>query len=136
MAALTAGRGTPARDGNDFSDPVKAATTIHQGALVCLDAAGWAVPGSTSATLIVRGVAKAKVVNDGVNGAVAIETTRLHAYRFANSAAVDLIARTEINKDVYIVDDQTVAKTSGGATRSIAGRCVDVDAQGVWVKFA
>ena len=136
MTAQTLGRGTPKRDGSDFVDPVKAATTIYQGSLVCLDAAGWAVPGSISATLIARGVAKATVVNPGANGALSIETERGQAYRFANSAAADLIARTEIGKDVFIVDDQTVAKTNGGATRSIAGKCVDVDANGVWVRFS
>jgi hypothetical protein len=54
---------------------------------------------------------------------------------FANSAAGDLITRADIGKSAYVVDDQTVAKTSGSATRSIAGIIRDVDAQGVWVQF-
>jgi hypothetical protein len=37
--------------------------------------------------------------------------------------------------DCYLVDDQTVAKTSATNTRSVAGKIVDVDSQGVWVKL-
>ena len=134
MVALSAGRMTPKREGDDFADPVKAATKIFAGSLVCLDAAGWAVPGSVATTLIARGMAKGTVDNTaGANGALNVDVER-GVFRFANSAAGDLIARTEIGKDVFIVDDQTVAKTNGGATRSIAGKVVDVDANGVWVR--
>ncbi|KAK0329991.1 hypothetical protein LTR94_034588, partial [Friedmanniomyces endolithicus] len=55
-------------------------------------------------------------------------------FRWANSAAADAITRAEIGDPAYIVDDQTVAKTNGGATRSVAGTIRDVDAQGVWVE--
>lgn len=40
----------------------------------------------------------------------------------------------DIGSDCYIVDDQTVAKTNGTNTRSVAGKIMDVDAQGVWVR--
>jgi hypothetical protein len=49
---------------------------------------------------------------------------------------VTLITRAEIGDDCYIVDDSTVAKTNpGGNTRSVAGKIVDVDAKGVWVRI-
>lgn len=48
---------------------------------------------------------------------------------------LDAIALADIGSDCYIVDDQTVAKTSGSATRSVAGKIFDVDAAGVWVNF-
>lgn len=134
MVALTAGRGTPKREGRDLADPVKAATTIYQGGIVCLDASGWAVPGSTSTTLKPRGLAKATVANPGANGAETVES-ETGTFRFVNSSAGDAIARADIGADAYIVDDQTVAKTSGGSTRSILGKIVDVDAQGVWVRI-
>ena len=56
-------------------------------------------------------------------------------FRYANSAAGDLIATADIGTVCYIVDDQTVAKTSATATRSPAGIVEDVDANGVWVRF-
>lgn len=137
MTALAKARPTPKKQGGENRfDPIKAATTIFQGSLVCLDAAGWAVPGATATTLIARGKAKATVSNaGGANGDQSIETER-GIFRFENSAAGDLIARTEIGKDCYVVDDQTVAKTHGGNTRSIAGKVEDVDGQGVWVRIA
>ena len=54
---------------------------------------------------------------------------------FANSAAADAITLADIGADCYIVDDQTVAKTSATNTRSVAGKVFDVDAEGVWVDF-
>ncbi len=60
---------------------------------------------------------------------------RRGCFRFANSAAADLIALADIGADCYVVDDQTVAKTSASNTRSIAGKVRDVDAAGVWVEI-
>jgi hypothetical protein len=54
---------------------------------------------------------------------------------FQNSTAGDLIAQADVGTDCYIVDDQTVAKTSGTNTRSVAGKVQEVDAAlGVRVK--
>jgi hypothetical protein len=135
MVALTAPRSTPARDGESFSRPVKANAKIFAGALVCLDATGFAVPGAASTTLKADGRAQATVDNTGgVDGALRVEV-RPGRFRFANSAAGDAIAAADIGNDCFVVDDQTVAKTNGGNTRSVAGKIVDVDAQGVWVRI-
>jgi hypothetical protein len=136
MAAAIADRNTPARDGNNLSDPVKAATILYAGTIGCLDAAGWLVPGAAAATLVARGRVRERVDNSaGANGDLNGECER-GVFRFGNSAAGDLITRAEIGDDCYIVDDTTVAKTNpGGNTRSVAGKIVDVDAQGVWVRL-
>jgi hypothetical protein len=55
-------------------------------------------------------------------------------FRFANSTAGDAITNADRYADCYIVDDQTVAKTDGTGTRSVAGKVVDVDSIGVWVQ--
>jgi hypothetical protein len=56
---------------------------------------------------------------------------------FANSASTDTITQTEVGSNCYIVDDQTVAKTSNSSARSIAGRVFKVDTvKGVLVKLA
>jgi hypothetical protein len=136
MAALVGPRAaTVARDSRDFVRDVAANVKIFQGALVCLSATGYATPGATATTLIADGVAQATVDNStGAAGALQVSVKK-GTYRFNNSSAGDLITRTEIGKDCYVVDDQTVAKTDGGTTRSKAGRVVDVDSVGVWVKF-
>lgn len=135
MTALTQERNTPLRAGLVTHDPVAAATRIYAGSLVALDAAGNAVPGSTATTLVARGRARTTVDNrDGSAGDLSVEVEE-GVFRFGNSASSDAITRTEIGSNCYIVDDQTVAKTNGSTTRSIAGKVVDVDAEGVWVRI-
>lgn len=132
---LTKDRNTVRRDGVQYSDPVAAATRIFAGSLLCLNAAGNAVPGSTSATLKARGVAQEHVDNrDGAAGDLRVESRR-GVFPFANSTSTDEITRADIGASAYIVDDQTVAKTSATNTRSIAGVIRDVDSNGVWVEI-
>lgn len=135
MAALTADRNTPRRDGISLSVPVAAAKKIHAGSLVAVDASGYATPGATATTI--RGIGRAEAQADnsaGAAGALSVSVQR-GVFRFANSTSADLITRASIGTDCYIVDDQTVAKTSGTSTRSIAGKVFDVDSDGVWVLF-
>ena len=134
MAALTADRNTPRAQGDLLELPMKGATTIFAGSLACLTAAGFAVPGSVATTLLAVGRAEEQKTNDGADGAATIKIRR-GAFRFANSAAGDAITWADYGKQIYVVDDQTVAKTNGGNTRSVAGICRGVDAQGVWVEF-
>lgn len=133
--ALTKDRNTLRRDGVQFNDPVAASTRIYAGSLMCLDASGNAVPGSTATTLTARGVAQEQVDNSaGIAGALRIESRR-GVFPFANSASADEITRADIGANAYIVDDQTVAKTDGTATRSVAGVIRDVDSDGVWIEI-
>ena len=136
MAALTAARNTPAGLGDKRDIPVKAATRCWGGGMVQIDATGYAVPASATIANVTVGRAEATADNlAGANGAINVKVRR-GVFRFGNSAAGDLIARTEIGKTVYVVDDQTVAKTNNAGARPAAGICFDVDAQGVWVEFA
>ncbi len=136
MVALAADRNTPKREAKDFVRPVAGNVKIFQGALVCLTAAGLATPGAVATTLKADGIAKATADNTGgAASAITVEVEK-GTFRFANSAAGDAITIAEIGTDCFVVDDQTVAKTNGGATRSVAGRVVDVDAQGVWVRIS
>lgn len=134
MAALTKDRQTPERSGKEFSFPVKASTQIFAGSIVVL-AAGLAEPGKAATGLIAVGRAEAHADNrNGGNGDIDVPV-RAGVFRFDNSASADLITRADIGADAWIVDDQTVAKTDGSATRSKAGRIVDVDDLGVWVQL-
>jgi predicted RecA/RadA family phage recombinase len=132
MTALTAARNTKSKVGNVFDFPVKAATTCIQGGIAVLDA-GYAAPGRTATTLIAVGLFVETVTAVAAGDAKA----RVEAgiFKFANSSAGDLIAQANVGADCYIVDDQTVALTNGGATRSRAGKVVGVDADGVWVQL-
>jgi hypothetical protein len=110
-----------------------AAVTLYTGALAAWDTAGDITPGAVATDLIALG--RVEKLADNVNGAAGdiLGKVKPGVYRWANSAAADLITTAERGDLCYIVDDQTVAKTDGTATRSVAGRIVDVDSIGVWV---
>ncbi|SDY55315.1 hypothetical protein [Citreimonas salinaria] len=135
MAALTAGRLTPRREGDVIAGAVAATVLLHVGALVMRNAAGYVTPGATATGLVGVGIAEAEA--DNAAGAAGDVTARIRTgvFRFDNSAATDAITSAEIGDVCFAVDDQTVAKTDGTATRSPAGIVTDVDAQGVWVRL-
>jgi len=128
--ALSADRNTAMRDGNQLSLPVKASTKIYAGAIVVLDA-GYAKGGAAAASLIAMGRAEEQVNNIGADGAKNI-IVRRGVFKFANSSG-DAVTVTEVGKDVYIEDDQTVCKTS--TDKSAAGKCIGLDSDGVWVEI-
>lgn len=135
--ALTADIAITSREGRGYTDPMAANAVIYRGALVALNAAGNAIPATTVAggAAVVRGVAVGGKTNaGGAIGAERIETLR-GVFRFKNSAAADAITKAEIGDTVFVVDDETVAKTSATNARIAAGICRDVDAAGVWVEI-
>lgn len=135
MPALTADRNTPIRESKDFGLPVAASTKIFAGALVCINTSGFATKGATSTTLKCVGVAQELADNSaGGNGDIRVKTRR-GCFKFGNSSAGDAITLADVNADCFIVDDQTVAKTNGSTSRSIAGKVRDVESDGVWVEI-
>ena len=134
MAALTA-----ARDTSEISNgarhlilPVKGSTTIYQGALVALDASGYAVPGSKAATLTAAGRAEETVANTGADGEVSIRVAR-GVFVFDNATDAGTLTAAHVLKPCYIADDQTVTATADGA--SVAGLVIRVDDSGVAVEI-
>ncbi len=117
---------------------VKATQVIYKGALVVFDTSGYLTPGGVATTMKAAGRADTgtspKLDTTGVaSGAISIRVD-VGVFRWNNSTSTDEITITELGKDVYILDDQTVAKTDGTGARSIAGKVELVDAQGVWVR--
>lgn len=133
---LTKDRDTVEKGQRVYSGPAAAAKVFYAGALAALDASGNVTPGATATTL--KGAGRVEEFVDNAAGIAGDKQVvfKKGVFRFANSASGDLITRADIGNDCYIVDDQTVAKTNGTNTRSVAGKIDDVDAQGVWVKFA
>ena len=136
MTAAAQDRDTREMTGHRRAFPMEAATKIYGGTLACLNAAGNVVKGITSATLKCVGVSFQTYDNTlGAAGAVTAEVKVGVHGPFANSAAADLLSNADVGNDCFIVDDSTVAKTNGGATRSVAAKVWTVDANGVWLKF-
>lgn len=136
MTAITGVRAATAwRDAKQFHRKM-AAVKIWAGTIVMLNASGYATSGATATGQIADGVAMDTVDNSaGSAGDLSLPVEK-GCFRFANSASSDAITIAEIGDNCYIVDNQTVAKTDGSATRSVAGKIMDVDAEGVWVLFA
>lgn len=132
MTALSQARQPIEIEGKTGTAPVKGATTIWQGALVVADSA-LAVPGKTATGLIVLGVAEETARNAGADGAAKVKFRR-GTFDFSNSASTDEITAGDIGKDAYIVDDQTVAKTSGSSTRSVAGKIMHIEGGRIFVR--
>ena len=99
------------------------------------NAAGYLTKGAAATGCV--GVGRAEyTVDNSAGAAVALSVEyRVGTCLFANSAAGDLIVIADIGKACFIVDDQTVAKTDGTATRSRAGIVEGLETNGVWVRL-
>ncbi|WP_438454696.1 hypothetical protein [Vreelandella venusta] len=135
MTAATQNRNTPHRLGLSRGHLVAAATEVFAGTIAVINGDGFTEPGTTATGLTAAGVFEHHQDNtSGGDGDQVVEVKRGN-FHLANSAGADEITAADIGKVCYIVDDQTVAKTSGTDTRSPAGFVDDVDDAGVWVNI-
>lgn len=135
MAALTKARDTSeiANGAKYLSLPVKGSTTIYQGALVAIDANGYAIPGKKATGLIAAGRAEETVENKGSDGDIVIRVAR-GTFVYSNTAtAANKVTQAHILKPCYIEDDQTVTILATGA--SAAGTVIRVDSTGIAVEI-
>jgi hypothetical protein len=133
MAPLTSDRNTPRREGDNHSGLLGASQAIFAGAILMRNAAGDLIEGAAVAGSVGVGIAQERTTSTAAG--ISPVSYRAGVFRLGNSAAADAITRAEIGTACFVVDDQTVAKTSATNTRSPAGIVEDVDAQGVWVRF-
>lgn len=135
MTALATDRNTARMEGGERLLDVAEAVKIYAGSLVMRDANGNATPGVAATGG--QGAGRAEEQVDNSDGAAGDLTVRVKSgvYRFANSSSGDAITKADIGAMAFIVDDQTVAKTSNSGTRSPAGVITGVDTLGVWVDF-
>jgi hypothetical protein len=111
-----------------------AAGVFYNGSLLMFDQADSKIkPGITATTGICLGRCETPVSGTGTAlGSVKVRSGIFGP--FDNSSSADAIANDDAGKVCYIVDDATVALTSGSATRSIAGTIYKVDGNSkVWV---
>jgi len=134
--SLATERNTPARSGDTLALGVASGKKLFAGALACLSLTGFTTPGALATGLLGLGRVKSTVDNSaGADGDLVAEVER-GVFGYANSAGGDAISNADIDRDCFVVDDQTVARTDGGATRSKAGKVAFVDANNVvWVDF-
>jgi hypothetical protein len=134
MAALAANRDTREAIGDNLEYGAAANAVLFVGALAVINAAGFLAAGATALGLRAAGRVEEYLSNaGGANGAVRGKV-KPGIFRYDNLGA-DLITIADIGNDCFIADDQTVARTNGANTRSLAGKIINVEAAGVWVKI-
>lgn len=133
--ALTADRATQQKDGVLISLPVSAGVKCYAGGIAVTNG-GYAEPGTEAAGLACAGMFTETVDNTtGADGDKSVPVRRGRAFKWSNSTSADEITNADILSDCYIVDDETVAKTSDAGTRSKAGKVIGVESDGVWVEI-
>lgn len=127
---------TAERDTNEIANgakmlfiPVKTGTTIYQGAMVALDASGFAIPAKKATGLTAVGRAEESVIN--ATDGMCINVKR-GVFRWSNSTTNALTA-AHLLKPCYMEDDQTVGSLATGS--SVAGLVVGIDESGVAVEI-
>ncbi len=148
MAFLTSARYTRQLDDKpfpyQFGNPVAAAATIYVGGMcgMATGTPGFVINAVVSTTFQIWGIAMAfnqfmQVYNNAAGAASAFNVrTERGCFAMFSGTAGDLLSQTTVGKLVYVIDDQTVGATTGGATRSIAGVHRQYDADGTcWIEL-
>lgn len=113
MTALAADSQREKRgQGRVFHFPVAADAVIYKGAIVQLDATGFAGPAAAGNTRVIVGIAREKVDNTGgADGAKDIRVDADCEFLFAASS----LAQTALGAAMLVIDDNTVDETSAGS---------------------
>ena len=140
MTATTTPRNTPWRDCILTPLPVAKDERIPEGAIVCVNADGYAVNGKADATLKYAGCAAETVDNtDGADGDITLNVRAKKAFRWDQDGT---ITQKQLLERAYIVDNQTLTATDGSdasaspakeATYCKAGTIIMIDGDGVWI---
>jgi hypothetical protein len=132
MTALTKDRATLERDGSLVNYAAAASKKFFAGSLACINASGYLTPGATATTLKAAGRVEAYADTTGLSAGDVKVLVRRGCFKFANAG--DIVIADTLGT-AYIVDDQTVAGDDGTGTRSVAGKIIEVESDGVWVEI-
>ena len=121
-AITTAKKGLRRQDGEILSFQVASATTIPEGAIVSINAAGYAVNATDAANDVVVGIADETVVNPS-GGTLLIKVCRTGVFTivFGGTATI-----ADVNTLVYVVDNQTCNLAAVTTNDVVLGRIVEV----------
>lgn len=133
MPALTRDRATPYREGIEVEYPVAASTKIYAGSLVCVNAAGYAVPAADTSGYRFIGVAMEQMDNTGEAGAQSMRVRRAGVFEF-DAASIEA---TMVGGAMYAVDDHTFDDAAGPTNDIKVGQLVKyVSATKGWIDIA
>lgn len=139
MTATTTPINTEYRDGILIPIALAASAIVLQGTFAVVGTNGFALASAAVGgdDQVCVGVWESDAENTGANGAAVGLVRRKKQFLVANSAT-DPVTQAELGLQIYIEDNQTVAKTDGTGTRSVAGRFMGFDTEyttHVWVEI-
>lgn len=136
MPMLAADKNYARRLPGDRNFPVAAGEDIRMGSGVIVETATGLARRAGSAAGKSVGVAKFRANNTGgIASAISVEVESDYCVAMLNSGGADAITLANVGDDCFWVDDQTLALTNGGGTRSRAGKIHNVTEAGVWLRF-
>lgn len=132
MSVLAADKKIEYTEGVEVSIPVINADIIYAGANVCVNAAGYALPGSDTAGLIYMGVARENVDNSlGDAGDLSVTLRRRGLVKMEFQAAISI---ANMGDNVFLVDDQLVDLTANVTNKIFCGVIAKyIDTTHAWV---
>ncbi len=131
MGAATADRNAQMKSGGRLiSIGVLTGTTIYKGTIVCVTAAGWAVPGADTAGLKVVGIAEEQVTNAGSSGDEVVQVSKGVAALNGGSTPP---LQADIGRVVYVSTDQEVEKAGAVSNDVEAGILDSIVGSQYWV---
>ncbi len=130
---------TEIRDGELMPIPLLAAAVILQGTFAVVDGTGHGIASDDvgGADQICLGIWDHSAENTGTNGDL-LGLVRRNKQFLVRNSTVDPVTQADFGIQVYVEDNQTIAKTDGAGTRSLAGRFMGFDTQFddcVWVEI-
>ncbi|MHB9072448.1 MAG: hypothetical protein ACYC6G_02865 [Desulfobaccales bacterium] len=134
MSALTRDRATPYREGIEVDYPVATNTKIFAGSLVCVNAAGYAVPAADTTGYQFAGVAMEQVDNSGgSDGGQSVNLRRAGVFEFDAVSITQAMLGTEME----VTDDHTFDDLAGTTNHIKVGQLVKyVSATKGWIDIA
>ena len=120
---LAADKAIEYTEGVELGIPVVNADIIYGGALTCVNAAGYAVPGADTAGLIFMGVANARADNSsGAAGAIKVPVRRRGLIKMTLATAITI---ANVGDEVFLVDDESVDLTANVTNKIFCGIIAD-----------
>lgn len=123
MTAITTAKKSTDRQDGEIVSFKQSNVSIPEGALVSVNAAGYAVNATDTANDVVVGIADETVDNSaGSAGDKSIKVRRTGVYSFVFSGTATI---ADVNSLVYAVDNQTVALAATTTNDVLVGRIVE-----------
>ena len=124
MADITERKASTDRQDGEVLSFLQGAESIFEGALVAINAAGYAVNAGDDANAVIVGVADETVDNSGgAAGDLSIKVRRSGVFTFVAAWSA---AQADVNTLVYAVDNQSVDLAATTTNDVLVGRVVEV----------